>query len=546
MPQIINTNISSLNAQRNLNKSQAALQVSLQRLSSGLRINGAADDAAGLAISNRFTTQVRGLNQAVRNANDGISFAQTGDGALSEVTNALQRIRELAIQSANDTNSASDRQSLQLEVDQLIAEIDRVAKTTTFNGQGILDGSLSDLQFQVGANANETISVNGVDVRAQSLGSSPGLVQTTTGRISLDNDGVDGGSVGINEAGGNATVLASGEFNINVGTNSTQVDIAAVKFGGNITAAATADLKDPVQDDFGAGIAKSIAERINAIRESGEEDLQGVYASAVTTFVIDDLNAADFSGANVPAANAPANNFIAAGSLDNGDLEINGIDIGPVEFEEDDATGTLVGAINAKSDLTGVTASVNDDGALVLTAEDGRDIVLNVADAEDAATVFGGGNTTTLDAGFTDLRITGTVSISAPDTITIVEANAGEFSATGANATEENVEATGAVRFADVTTQSAANQTIGIIDGALTQVDSARANFGAISNRFNSTIANLENVSEQLSAARSRILDADFAQETASLTRSQILQQAGISVLAQANAIPQQVLALLQ
>ena len=171
MPQIINTNISSLNAQRNLNKSQGSLQTSLQRLSSGLRINGAKDDAAGLAISNRFTTQIRGLNVAVRNANDGISFAQTTESALDEITTSLQRIRDLAVQSANDTNSAADRQSLQEEVDQLVSEIDRIAKTTTFNGNNVADGSLSSLSFQIGANAGETVAVDGVDARASALGS---------------------------------------------------------------------------------------------------------------------------------------------------------------------------------------------------------------------------------------------------------------------------------------------------------------------------------------------------------------------------------------
>src|SRR5688572_28891562 len=179
MAQVINTNTLSLNAQRNLQTSGNQLATSLQRLTSGLRINSAKDDAAGLAISNRFTTQVRGLNVATRNANDGISFAQTTESALDEITTSLQRIRDLAVQSANDSNSASDRQSLQAEVDQLVSEIDRIAGTTTFNGAKVANGSLKNLNFQVGANAGETVSVKGVDARASSLGSQPGAVQST-------------------------------------------------------------------------------------------------------------------------------------------------------------------------------------------------------------------------------------------------------------------------------------------------------------------------------------------------------------------------------
>jgi flagellin len=189
MAQVVNTNILSLNAQRNLNSSQGALATSLERLSSGLRINSAKDDAAGLAISERFTTQIRGLSQAVRNANDGISFAQTAEGALSTVGDALQRIRELAVQSANDTNSASDRQALNNEAQQLIAEISRVANATEFNGGKILDGSVSDLFFQIGANQGQNIAVSGVDARTTELGSaatgSEGLSQAQINDVGI-------------------------------------------------------------------------------------------------------------------------------------------------------------------------------------------------------------------------------------------------------------------------------------------------------------------------------------------------------------------------
>lgn len=512
MPQIINTNVSSLNAQRNLNKSQGALQTSLQRLSSGLRINSAKDDAAGLAISNRFTTQIRGLNVATRNANDGISFAQTTESALDEITTALQRIRDLAVQSANDTNSASDRQSLQSEVDQLVSEIDRIAGTTTFNGAKVANGSLSSLNFQVGANAGETVSVKGVDARASALGSQPGAVQYT----------FDGG----NAAGASQTAL---EIRVGSSANATSVDVLSAANGGSITGASAANLQDTESDDYGTGFAKSLAERINGLREDGVEGLEGVYATAKTTFDYQDVAGTD-------AADA----YVGAGSLANGDLTINGVNIGPVEVQENDANGALTKAINAKSDVTGVTASIDTNGRLVLTAEDGRDIVVDATD--DAADIlFDGGDTGDIGV-ITDQVKTGELTISAQDTINI-DTETGDLANTDTD--DDNIQAVGTIANADITTVEAANITMESVDSALAQIDSFRADLGAIQNRFESTIRNLSAVSESLAAANSRIKDADFATETAELSKNQVLQQAGISVLAQANALPQQALSLL-
>ncbi|MEZ5509220.1 MAG: flagellin [Gammaproteobacteria bacterium] len=512
MPQIINTNVSSLNAQRNLNKSQGALQTSLQRLSSGLRINSAKDDAAGLAISNRFTTQIRGLNVATRNANDGISFAQTTESALDEITTALQRIRDLAVQSANDTNSASDRQSLQSEVDQLVSEIDRIAGTTTFNGAKVANGSLDTLNFQVGANAGETVSVKGVDARASALGSQPGAVQYT----------FDGG----NAAGASQTAL---EIRVGSSANATAVDVLSAANGGSITGASAANLQDTESDDYGTGFAKSLAERINGLREDGVEGLEGVYATAKTTFDYQDVTGTD-------AADA----YVGAGSLANGDLTINGVNIGPVEVQENDANGALTKAINAKSDVTGVTASIDTNGRLVLTAEDGRDIVVDATD--DAADIlFDGGDTGDIGV-ITDQVKTGELTISAQDTINI-DTETGDLANTDTD--DDNIQAVGTIANADITTVEAANITMESVDSALAQIDSFRADLGAIQNRFESTIRNLSAVSESLAAANSRIKDADFATETAELSKNQVLQQAGISVLAQANALPQQALSLL-
>lgn len=513
MPQIINTNISSMNAQRNLNKSQGALQTSLQRLSSGLRINSAKDDAAGLAISNRFTTQVRGLNVATRNANDGISFAQTTESALDEITTSLQRIRDLAVQSANDTNSASDRQSLQSEVDQLVSEINRIAETTTFNGSKVANGSLKSLNFQIGANAGETVAVKGVDARASSLGSQPGAVQTT-----FD--------------GGNAAAASQTALTIQVGSsaNATSVDVMSTANGGTITSATAAQLTDTEDANYGSGFAKSLAERINNLREDGVEGLEGVYASATTSFDYSDVT-------GTVAAEA----YVGAGTLANGDLVINGVDIGPVEVQEKDANGALTTAINAKSDITGVKASMDDNGRLVLTAADGRDVVVTTANGSEEI-LFDGGDTNAGDITALSSQVkTGELTISAQDTINITETG----SLANTDTSDDNVQAVGTIANADITTAAAAGITMKAVDSALGQIDSFRADLGAIQNRFESTIRNLSAVSESLSAANSRIKDADFAAETAELSKNQVLQQAGISVLAQANALPQQALSLL-
>lgn len=544
MPQVINTNVLSLNAQRNLSNSQNSLATSLQRLSSGLRINSAKDDAAGLAISNRFSTQVRGLNVAVRNANDGISLAQTTEGALSEVTTNLQRIRDLAVQAANDTNSQSDRQSLQNEVDQLVSEIQRISESTEFNGKNILDGSAGTLNFQIGANANQTVGINAVDARVTRLGSQAGALQTTGIRVSADEGAADAGTQGIQEqaAGLFDTAVAGDGTNddIRISTDTiAAVNIADAKYGGTISSTTTADLTNLSSANHGGGLAKDIAARINAIAASG--DLAGVSASATTSFRSSDLNAADYSGTAVAAAGSRT---VAAGSLTNGQLQINGVDVGPVSFQANDADGSLTDAINSKSDQTGVTASI-DNGELVLTASDGRDIVLTVNEA-GAENLFGAGAAGSFDAGFADLRVTGVLKVSAEDTITVASAGTGDLSDGGLNTlAENNVQGTGTIASLDITSVAGANSALGAIDSALQQVDGFRSELGAVQNRLESTIRNLSNVSENLSAANSRVLDADFAAETANLTKAQILQQAGVSVLSQANALPQQVLSLL-
>ncbi|MDI9240855.1 flagellin [Lysobacter sp. LF1] len=391
MAQVINSNVMSLNAQRNLNTSSASLGTTIQRLSSGLRINSAKDDAAGLAISERFSTQIRGLDVAVRNANDGISLAQSAEGAMVEIGNNLQRIRELSVQSANATNSQSDRDALNAEVTQLVSEIDRVANQTNFNGTKLLDGSFAGALFQVGANSGQTIAVNSiVDANANALGKAQFAAATTSTAA---------------VAGGTAT--ATGTYS-GMSINGVTVDDVKVGIG-----------------DSGADVSKRLA-----------------------------------------------------------------------------------AAINDKMDQTGVYASLDSGNKLTLTSLNaGKDLTFT------AGTMSGGAGITMAEAGIA----AGTAA--AGSTKYIKDLNISSF--------------------------TGAQQAMEIVDKALTSVNSARADMGAVQNRFTSTIANLQATGENLSASRSRIRDADYAKETAELTRTQILSQAGTAMLAQANAVPQNVLSLL-
>jgi flagellin len=387
----INTNVASLNAQRNLGSSQANLNKSMQRLSSGLRINSAKDDAAGLAISDRMTAQIRGLNQAARNANDGISLAQTAEGALQESTNILQRIRELAVQSANDTNSVSDRASLNDEVSQLVEELDRIAQTTEFNGTNVIDGTLSNAVFQVGANAgsNQTISFSIESAQAADLGTA----------------------------------------------------------GDEVIAAATA-----------TGSFSDL---------TFTADAAGSTANATYTIV---ANQSTTTASNTSATFTASNNTIT-------------VTIGTTTGQ--DAASVVATAVAAQ--LSGVSVSAAT-GAAAWTA------------ASDGSVTLSGGSDQIVTTAVADITIA---------------------------------------------TREGAQSAISSVDKALEDVDNIRGGLGAVQNRFESTIANLNNVAENLSAARSRILDADIAQETSNMTKQNILQQAGVSILAQANQAPQLALSLL-
>lgn len=461
MAQTINTNILSLTTQRNLNRSQSELTTSITRLSSGLRVNSAKDDAAGLGISDRFSTQIRGLDQAVRNANDGVSFSQVAEGALSTISDALQRVRELAVQSINDTNSPQDRQSLNNEVQQLISEVNRISNSTQFNGQDILDGSLSSLTFQIGANQNQTLSVTGVDSRGQQLGAR--VVESgSVSRTSLD------------------ALIAADDVVI----NGAAVDLSGLAAGDSVT-----DVISAINDVF---------------------QTSDVLAAAETSTSSGDLTY---------ASNAAAQS-----------ISINGtsIAIGAGAGADD-----VISAINSTSDVTGVTAA-NNAGAVVLSS-DGRDIELVDGAASGGADILGGD-----EEFFAGIVFSGDVG----SAITL----AGTFANTDGDADFDAIDATFAdevINGVNVLTASSSNGALRTVDFALSQVSNLRSEFGSIQNRLESTIANLQIGSENFSAARSRIIDADFAQETARFTRAQILQQAGISQVAQANSLPQLVLGLL-
>ncbi|KAB2888468.1 MAG: flagellin [Desulfobulbaceae bacterium] len=471
----INTNVMSLNAQRNLGTSQSQLAKSMQRLSSGLRINSAKDDAAGLAISDRMTAQIRGLNQAARNSNDGISLAQTAEGALQESTNILQRMRELAVQSANDTNTASDRQSLQDEVTQLQQELDRIAQTTEFNGQRLLDGSFSTATFQVGANAGQTITFGIASASASSIGS------------------------------------------------------IAVDTGTEVSGAAATD----ITITLGSGTATTISSSANFVGTENGQDATSAYAKAAA------LNDAALPGFSAVASTSGSQAVGAIGGTagDTYNLTINGVSI----FTGADVATALNNtqlrdAINLNSADTGVIASLNG-GTMTLSAADGRNITVT----ESGTGFTAGTDGLTVTGGAFDGALRGTIELSATDTIAIggTQATIG-FTAAGV------AKDTLGVDSIDISTRDGASEAIKRVDSALATIDEIRGGLGAVQNRFESTIANLNNVSENLSAARSRILDADIAQETSNMTKQNILQQAGVAILAQANQAPQLALSLLQ
>ncbi len=483
------TNTSSLNAQRNLTKSGEGLATSMQRLSSGMRINSAKDDAAGLQISNRLTSQINGLGVAQRNANDGISMAQTAEGAMQESTNILQRMRELALQSANGSNSASDREALQKEVGQLQTELTRIANTTSFGDTQLLDGSFGTRSFQVGANANETISLGLNSIRATDIG---------TKRLDIG-----GATVGLGEATAAAATLPADN------------GVAAATNGLVITGKGGVS----VDIDVGAGgTAADIAASVNSAT-----DTTGVTADAKTQVKL--------SG------------FTAGGLLS---FELNGSVVSASPESPSDVSA-IATAINERAGTTGVSATITSDNAIILTDETGADITIEDFTSAGDVDVVGlnydgtdGATSSTLTSTNHSTRVAGTIRLDSNESYSVQAS-----SDTIAGDTNANVSTSAFVSEVDISTDDGAQSSLDVIDSAISQIDAQRATLGAIQNRFSHTISNLANIQENVSASRSRIQDTDFAVETANMTKNQILQQAGTSILAQANQIPQAAISLI-
>lgn len=734
----VNTNLASLNTQRTLSISSGKLGTAMERLSSGLRINSAKDDAAGLGISARMTSQIRGLDQAVRNANDGISLAQTAEGAMGEMSNILQRMRELSIQSANGSNSATDRASLNGEVNQLKQELSRIANNTTFNGKRLLDGTLRSEQFQVGAQANETISMSIGDGRATGLGNHAvntsvntstttngiqanngleaaskrgfilsdgsviGKVQTagttngytattftttaadgtTDTYLTTANDSAKTIAAGINSnlTGASATaynmvtVAVSGtadatdvdDITISDGTNTVTYSVAT---SGTATNAALVTAINADSAFTGAGgfarlnatsgnveiintegrdirvaLAKgtttsgSTAVTVQGLGDSSATSVtnattrtaggqislylnQGtsVAASATTIFTAAPtavaVGLADASGGNGVAAQT----LSVAGAQGTSSVAVNANDsaytiatavnqyssttgvsatartvatlsglsaAGTITFGLQGSNGTattisanitgtgnlvdLVTAINGKTGDTGITAKLNNSGGVELTQAEGHDIkITNFTHSaavnngsssaptqvavEQSITVTGGeGQSVKLyDGGNRDgadsTVVGGQVSFTGSAAYNVSSSIAGTVgSVFSGAASSANASSLSSVNSVDISTTTGANDAIAVIDGAIDQINSIRSDLGAIQNRFLSAISNMQATSENISAARSRVMDADFASETAALSKGQVMQQAGMAMLSQANALPQQVLSLLR
>lgn len=558
MALVINTNVASLNTQRQLLQSGNSLDQATERLSSGNRINSAKDDAAGLAIANRMTSQIRGLDQAVRNANDGVSMIQTAEGALQEATNMLQRMRELSVQSANGIYSDSDRSRLDAEAQQLKSELSRIAEETTFNGKNLLDGSLQETSLQVGSEQNQTIEITVGSFAVDKLGGGAGgdIVGGEIGTLAagetvtindqvVENDdllaaaNMDELLAVINDSVANVTASAVTEVSATadgegVLRNGDSVTLDVVNGDGSTSSFEITDtgsleeLAAKINSETGGKIDASINDsgRLVLANEGGESitvtDATGATGITPATYGASlSLASTDDSGITVEYSDAAgATNLgidtrteagditgianTAQAALSEGDIKINGVSIGAVE-----AGGTvteqgdnLAEAINELSDQTGVVAS-NNAGVLTLNSVSGDEMSIEL-----------GGAATTANTGLQEVNNATTVGDS--------------------------------VANIDITTQEGAQKAIGILDRAIDQVGETRADLGAVNNRLDFTVSNLSNVSEKTAAARSRITDADFAAETANLSRSQVLQQAATAMLAQANSRPQQVLSLLQ
>lgn len=507
----VNTNIPSLNTQRNINNTSNSLNTSMQRLSTGSRINSAKDDAAGLQISNRLTNQISGLNVATRNANDGISLSQTAEGALQQSTNILQRIRDLAIQSANGSNSDADRAALQKEVSAQQAELTRIAETTTFGGRKLLDGSFGTSSFQVGSNAYETIDVS--------------LKSAASNKI--------------------------GAFQLNSGASSVTASLSpAVATPGTAGAAATTDGSGGVV----AAIPAASAAPAAAFTSAALNVVGGGQEKAITIATTDSAKtiAAKFDGA-IPGMTANARTVFTAkvdlstSTALNFDLTVGDETVSLVGVT---STADLADQINSNASKLGVTANLDKDGVLTITSSTGENVGFGAVKAQDGTTNAAAGEIKVKVQGSDGKlgaeenlaaaggTVVGYVQVNSPTSYAVTGTSTELFSAGKSELSN--------IGNVDISTAAGAQQALAVVDSALAAIDAQRADLGAVQNRFDNTINNLQNISENASAARSRIMDTDYAAETANLSKNQVLQQAGTAILAQAKQLPQSVLSLLQ
>ncbi|NRA21763.1 MAG: flagellar biosynthesis protein FliC [Oceanospirillaceae bacterium] len=578
MAMVINSNIQSLNAQRHLNNSLDAQNTATERLSSGLRINSAKDDAAGLAIANRMTSQIQGLNQAIRNANDGTALIQTAEGGLEEMTNILQRMRELSIQSANGTYDTGNRTTINAEVDQLKLEITRIAETTSFNGQNILDGSLGEINLQVGANANQTIAIDIDSLTTDNLGANGGdLIGAATTSLSAALAANTGGDLKINgdfvadlsaaaldtnakklqafsdsvagvevtafvelegglSAGGNGALSGDDELILTIAMQDGTADqVISVKdtsdmadLAAKITEAGGGNVSATVGDEGQLIVTSDVGSSITATENGDGLANAGIAATgnqqfAQLKFVITDPaitslkiegTAADLVllGLNAVDGSSVSGQAAATTQLNADELVLNGVS---VEAATAATAAANIIAINKSSSESGVIASAGTESdSIKLTSIDNSPIKIESGEGLSQATQ--------------ELR---------DDALTTI---------IGLHVTNEAKSGTNTVQNIDLTSAAGAQQAISVLDEAIAQVSEVRGDLGAISNRLDYTTRNLANISENASSAKSQIMDADFAAESANLSRAQVLQQAGNAMLAQANARPQQVLSLLQ
>lgn len=584
MSLVINTNVSSLNSQRQLMQSNQSLDQATERLSSGQRINSAKDDAAGLAISNRMTSQVRGLDQAVRNANDGISMIQTAEGALQETTNILQRMRELSVQSANGIYTDGDRETLNSEVEQLREEMNRIAAETSFNGQKLLDGALGQVDLQVGDQSRQIISLEVPAMDADNLGGDA-LGDIVGSAMTFDSapDG-NGDILALDETGGTEVVSING------------TDILTSDLNGATT---VNELLGVINDAVDGVTASAVTEVV------GDPGMSGIITDGnsmnftvtdadgnQSTFSVSDTENIDDLAATI---NKAAGGKIDASVSDDGELVLSNDSGSSIDVSYLQSDGTTTWAEGA--DATGI-AEARVDASLVLDSDDGNGVTVEYDTPADAdllgidergsvgeVTGQANGTQTALAAG--DLTINGvavgsvsagtdpteqaeniaaainkvsdesgvtassdtgvlTLKSSTGDDISIAFKGEASQDTTGLQETNSTVSFDESIANIDISTQEGAQNAIDTIDRALVEINDVRADLGAANNRLDFTISNLSNVSEKTSAARSRIMDADFAAETAKLSQAQVLQQASQAMLAQANARPQQVLQLLQ